>query len=116
MRASDEYNVPYDVVGEGLHDGCSEGGNGLFAESCGHAVSEGQEMLTGGVINRIEEGAVEMSKGELLPEDACCIFEEDNRSKAVFKVRKSERSEAGRADSLVQKERGGGRGTTLLRR
>lgn len=36
--------VPDGVVEGGLHNGCFDGGDDLFAEDCSHEMSEGREM------------------------------------------------------------------------
>lgn len=49
-------------------------GNGLFAEDCGHGVSEGGEMLGRIVGDGLEEGVFEVGKGGLLLENVCWII------------------------------------------
>lgn len=49
----------------------------------------------------MENGLVEISDGELLPEDFCWVFEKEGRTEAVLGVREYERGEAGGADSLT---------------
>lgn len=41
VRTGGEATVPDDFVGGGLHNGCFDGGDGMFVEGCGHGMGEG---------------------------------------------------------------------------
>lgn len=65
-------------------------------------------MSKGGGLRRevvrdgVDEGAVEVSEGELLLEDLCWVFEEESRRKAVSGVSEHEVGKVGEVDSLVE--------------
>lgn len=53
--------------------------------------------------DRVKEGAVEVSKGELLLEDGCWASEEEDRREAVLRLCEHEEGEVRRANPLVEK-------------
>lgn len=53
--------------------------------------------------DKAEEGVFQVSEGELLPENVCCLFEEESRREAVLGVCEYDGEEAGRANRLVEK-------------
>lgn len=78
--------MPDYVAGRGLYDGCLEGGDGLFAETCEHGVSEGGGTQRRAVGDELEEGIVKVSEGELLFGNVCWVPEVECRTGALFGV------------------------------
>lgn len=66
VHTGSEETVRDDIVGKELHDGCFEGADVLFAESCGHRGRKGGAMQKRDVRDRVGGGAAEVNEGRSL--------------------------------------------------